>query len=240
MLVLGGVWAFSQAMSPKLFVATVRMQLDVPANSTGPSPVPYDPYYLQTDFEIIRSHSQLVQAVEQAGLEKKWSTAGALPLSRQEAVMRLRERLRVSQIRNTSLIQLEVAAPESVQAADLANAVAFAYIQQRQDRFTSRSMQRYRMLHEEAKAREEKVISARKSLAKYQVENPKKPSDDSVPRTKESLLQKRVELSQEAHDSIVRQMQEADFASKSQLQDVTIIDRAEPPLKARRWRPARD
>jgi len=240
LLVLGGVWAFSQAMAPKLFVATARLRLDVPVKSTSQSPAPYDAYYLQTEFEVIRSHSVLGLAVKQTGLETKWSAVGESPLSRQETVALLRERLRVTQIRNTALVQVEVAAPESAQAAELANAVVFAYLQQRQDRFTGVSMARHLMLKQEALAREADVVFARESLAKYQLENPKKLSEGPGPRTQESLLLKKVELSQEAHDSIVRQMQESDFASKSQLQDVTVIDRAEPPLKARRWRPVGD
>lgn len=241
LLTLGGIWAFSQAMSPKLFVATARLRLDVPSVAVEPGKAGgYDPYFIQTEFEVIRSKAVLHQVVERFVLTQAWSGNGPT-LSVPEAVSRLRERVRVTQFRNTALVEVQVADTEADRAAELANGVVETYRQHRQDRHIGRATPKYRMLEQEAEAQGQQANNLREELLKVQAEM--KQAGEKVQRVgaeRELEIKRRVERAESLHEIVRAKLKEFDLATKSSLSEIEVIDLAEPPVKARRWRLVRD
>jgi len=95
----------------------------------------YDPYLVQTEFEVIQSGAVLERVVSALNLNEKWAKRyGSPTLKTGEAVSLLRGRLDLRPIRNTSYLEIRVTDEDSQEAADLANAVTSAYIQIRNDR----------------------------------------------------------------------------------------------------------
>lgn len=89
----------------------------------------YDPFFLQTQFEIITSQSILDQVIEDLNLEELWQKewGGGQPLSRDQARKILSSSLDVRLSRNTSLIEIW-ARSESIQdAMRIAEKVAEIY-----------------------------------------------------------------------------------------------------------------
>jgi len=82
-----------------------------------------DPYFLQTQSEIIRSKKILYPVIQRYNLCKRWATGGdKLPV---EYVLHLLKRnLFVQRYRDTSLIEICVSDQDPVLAADLANEIA--------------------------------------------------------------------------------------------------------------------
>ena len=96
----------------------------------GPSALQnYDPYFIQTEFEVIQSELILSQVVEQAHLQEKWGKAYANGerLTKLEAIGLLKRKMSLHPVRNTVLIEIQVFSENKDEAAELANAIAKAY-----------------------------------------------------------------------------------------------------------------
>ena len=120
---------------PESYSSTARMKLAPGASEVNQAPgMPtgaggYDPYYLQTQFEIIQSQMILGQVVNDLDLNHAWGQkyAGGQPLSPADTVALLKARLDLRPIRNTSLIEIRVFSDDAIEAANLANAIARTY-----------------------------------------------------------------------------------------------------------------
>ncbi len=123
---------------PKIYMANARISvrediLDVPVfdrqyiNS-------YNPFFLKTQYEIIQSRPILQQVIQNLDLPQRWaakygSEGGAL--RREDAYLILIKSLRVSQYRDTSLIDIQVYSEDREEAARIANEIANVYREQR-------------------------------------------------------------------------------------------------------------
>jgi Mg-chelatase subunit ChlD len=88
----------------------------------------YDPYFIQTTFEIIQSELVLDKAVDALKLQDAWANKnGGQKLTKEEAVAMLKDRLTLSPVKNTKLIAITVKSDQPAESAKLANAVASAY-----------------------------------------------------------------------------------------------------------------
>ena len=93
----------------------------------------YDPYFVNTEFKKIQSTSVLYPVLRDPKLRliEKWSERLGLKsgerLTLQQAYRYLLNNLEVSQVRNTSLIEIKVFSPDTQEAAEVANAIAKAY-----------------------------------------------------------------------------------------------------------------
>src|SRR5262249_23930209 len=86
----------------------------------------YDPYFIQTTFEIIQSDRVLSNVVAGLNLDAKWAKSGE-KLEPSEATAMLKQRLNLHAVPNTELIEIGVKDGDPQEAADLANAVAISY-----------------------------------------------------------------------------------------------------------------
>lgn len=90
----------------------------------------FDPYWIQTQFEIMQSQVILYRVINKLNLNerftKRYSTADQ-PLRTDETFLFLRKKLTLSLSRNTSLIEIKAFSEDRQEAADIANQVAEAY-----------------------------------------------------------------------------------------------------------------
>ncbi len=121
---------------PESYASTARIKVesDMVDNSYttgGPADhVPsYDPYFIQTTFEVIQSQLVLSNVVTAQNLNVKWGKRyyRGETLKLTETMDILKRRLVLAPVRNTRLITITVYDEDRQEAADLANAVAKAY-----------------------------------------------------------------------------------------------------------------
>jgi Mg-chelatase subunit ChlD/capsular polysaccharide biosynthesis protein len=88
----------------------------------------YDPYFIQTTFEIMQSDLVLGRVVDDLKLDEAWSkNNGGQKLKKSEAIAQLKKRLELKPVRNTKLIEIGTTSSNPEEAAKIANAVADAY-----------------------------------------------------------------------------------------------------------------
>jgi len=111
---------------PKEYLAVARIAVQktaVDANTSGS----YDPYFLQTQFEIIKSGVTLEEVVRGFGLERKFIENGKDRIGVGGAVELLRQRIRIEQSRNTALTEIRVKWFDGDEAAQLVNRIIEVY-----------------------------------------------------------------------------------------------------------------
>ena len=130
---------------PESYASTARIivEPDISDISMGEersvSQVAYDPYFLQTTYELIQSQAVLSNVVSALNLNVEWGRKyyNGETLKTSEAIEFLKRRMHLDTIRNTKYITITVYNEDKNDAAKLANAVADAYqnyrLQQRQE-----------------------------------------------------------------------------------------------------------
>jgi uncharacterized protein involved in exopolysaccharide biosynthesis len=119
-----GLWVLS---SPAKYQATTRIEVNLVPHTYYPSA--FDPYFIQTQFEIMQSEVVLGRVVETLNLDGEWGKkyGRGTALSTAKAVSMLRWRLDLRLINNTKYIEISVTDENPIQAAKIANAIAETY-----------------------------------------------------------------------------------------------------------------
>ncbi len=114
--------------------ARIRIQRDTTDIPSGMGAQPYtagnyDPYFIQTEFEVIQSEQILDPVVELCQLNARWAKKYHMEgkLKTSESRQMLKGRIELRPERNTSLIDITVYSDDKDEAAELANAVAQVY-----------------------------------------------------------------------------------------------------------------
>jgi len=89
----------------------------------------YDPYFLTTEFEVLKSRRILDRVIESLDLNKKFAeeVKSQTPFSTQESYERLSKLIDVKQYRNTSIIEVTAVNGDKQLAAEIANTIARVY-----------------------------------------------------------------------------------------------------------------
>lgn len=151
---------------PRYFVSVARITVnkDTPAamDQSPPAGTIYDPYFVQTEFERLRSKAVLYPVIERLDLDKRWASALGTknPLSKQETFMFLQKNLDFRHSRNTSIIEIRVFSEDKNEAAEIANAIADVYRVMRIESLEVMSIHGLESLQRELKKQEEKVEKA--------------------------------------------------------------------------------
>jgi len=165
---------------PEYFASTARIKVDrdksdieeLTSGGAGVRFNPYDPYFIQTEFEIIQSETILGRVIDVLDLNNKWGKkmmdGGKLKTS--ETLVLLRGRLDLRPVRNTTLIDIRVLSENANEARDLANQIAETYKQWRLDKGTELVRGGLKSLEERAKLQDEQIAAATKHLADLRVE----------------------------------------------------------------------
>lgn len=123
---------------PNIYMANARIEvrqdtMDVSVFEREIAPG-YNPFFLRTQYEIIQSRPILYQVIETLKLQQVWGEElreDKQPISRDDAYDILRSSLRISQFRDTTLLDLQIYRRDPEEAARIANTVAIAYRDQR-------------------------------------------------------------------------------------------------------------
>ena len=123
----------------------------------------YDPYFIQTEFEKIKSTKVLHQVIQQLNLQNVWAKRwGTETLKIDEAYKILVDHISLRQSRNTSLIEIRAYSESKQEAADIANKIAEVYRETRKSYRDDLSKGGIRALEEEYQKhyREVQVLQA--------------------------------------------------------------------------------
>ena len=122
---------------PESYSSTVRIKVEsdagvisgIGAGLPSDSNLGYDPYFIQTTFEIIQSQVVLSNVVNALNLNYEWGKkyANGETLKTLDTLEILKQRISLSPVRNTKLIAITVYSDDKNEAAKLANAIADAY-----------------------------------------------------------------------------------------------------------------
>lgn len=132
----------------------------------------YDPYFLQTEFELIQSELILGKVVEDLDLNREWGKkyAGGDRLKTPESILMLKSRLDLRVVRNTSLIEMRLYSEDPKEAARIANAIAEVYRKYRLDQRVELKRRGIKALEERFQAQEEKVRAAQTNVDRLRKE----------------------------------------------------------------------
>jgi len=119
---------------PESYSSTARIKIERDQSDISPitdRPVlgGYDPFFLLTEFEVIKSEIVLGKVIQDLDLNREWGRkyAGNEPLKTSETMALLKSKMDLRQVRNTSLIDIQVYSEKPEEAAKIANALAEAY-----------------------------------------------------------------------------------------------------------------
>ncbi|MFO1475042.1 MAG: polysaccharide biosynthesis tyrosine autokinase [Verrucomicrobiota bacterium] len=125
---------------PESYSGTARIRVerdaaDIPA-MTDRAMMPgsaYDPYFIQTEFEVLQSEVILGPVIDQLKLNEKWASkfGSGEKLKTSETMEILHKNMELRPVRNASVIQIQVYSDKAQEAADIANAIANTYRQHR-------------------------------------------------------------------------------------------------------------
>ena len=89
----------------------------------------YDPYFIQTTFEIMQSELVLSNVIARINLNTEWGKKyfNGETLKTTETMEILKQRMQLAPVKNTKLIAITVYSDDKNEAAELANAIAEAY-----------------------------------------------------------------------------------------------------------------
>jgi polysaccharide biosynthesis transport protein len=148
---------------PRHFQSTARITVKKDAPDTPDLSMPagtfFDPYFVQTEFERLRSKAVLYPVIEGLKLNERWARqlGQTTPLTPQETYLLLQKRLDVHHYRNTSIIEIRVFSEDRNEAAEIANATANAYRRMRLESLEVSSSRGLDVLRRELAEQEAKI-----------------------------------------------------------------------------------
>jgi capsular polysaccharide biosynthesis protein len=118
---------------PESFASTCKIKVEndqpnLPSATNSPS-TGYDPYFIQTEFEIINSQLVLSNVIASLKLNEQWGKKyfNGETLKTTETMKILRGRMSLRPVRNTKLIAITVYSDDKNECALIANSVADSY-----------------------------------------------------------------------------------------------------------------
>ncbi|MBI2946398.1 MAG: polysaccharide biosynthesis tyrosine autokinase [Verrucomicrobia bacterium] len=157
---------------PESFSSTVRIEVNKDTTDIAPLllGVPtqntFDPYFIQTEFEKIKSKTVLYQVITNLALtnvfSKRLNTEGTLKAS--EVYPFLLRQIDVRQSRNTSLIEIRVYDEDKLLASTIANEIADVYRQTREERSGRASSESIKTLRTQLDLQKEALMEAQKAM----------------------------------------------------------------------------
>jgi capsular exopolysaccharide synthesis family protein len=160
---------------PESYSSTARIKIepdtiaDIQGVSGGPGDAtyaPYDPYFIQTAFEIIQDQVVLSKVIAKLDLNTEWGKRynGGVPFQTPITMKMLERRLALDPVRNTKLIEITVFDEDKDMAANIANAIVEAYRDYRQNLRTEQTQRGIRALEDQYQEDEAKIDAAQQKV----------------------------------------------------------------------------
>ena len=163
---------------PEYFASTARIKIErdssdieeLTGNAMGRFST-YDPYFVTTEFEIIKSEQVLGRVIDVLKLSEVWGKkyGDGSKLKPNQTLGMLRGALDLRPVRNTPLIDLQVYSEDRKEAADIANEIATAYQQWRWDKGSERVRRGLDSLRKQAREQDEEIEKAKQELTDLRV-----------------------------------------------------------------------
>ena len=181
------------ALGPTIYQSSARIriehdQTDISGWGDQRGSPSYDPYFIQTEFELLQSEVILGRVIDNLDLNKEWGgkqvggdqikaaigkspteaagrkAAGGDRLKTWETIALLKSMIELRPVRNTSLIEIRVSSEKPDEAAKIANAIAEAYRDHRREQRMQVSEGGIRALEERFAEQEAKVQKAQQQV----------------------------------------------------------------------------
>ncbi len=220
---------------PKIYVATARIKVEhdrptvaVFEQSNLPT---YDPYFLQTQYEIIQSQKILYPVIEQAKLQRRWAQ-GSQDLPMEFAFRQLKGRMGVRRFRDTSLIEISVEDEDPNVCAELANLISQVFERERMETKRQLTLKALEKLDEALGKQQAKVQSAQMRAERMRSElgvpifGAVKLNDQTIVQLEQQLTASKVE--QVTRESRLRELQKL---SPQQLRNAIATVFSEPNVQ---------
>jgi uncharacterized protein involved in exopolysaccharide biosynthesis len=158
---------------PESYVSTARIKIerDHPEIQGMSEPAvanTYDPYFIQTECEVLQSEAVLSNVVYNLHLNKIWGKQYSAPgeeLTTRASITILKQQIDLRPVRNTSLIEIRVFSDKPEEAAHIANEIAGAYQSYRKEQRTALKLGAINVLKEQQALNERKLRDVRAQLA---------------------------------------------------------------------------
>jgi capsular exopolysaccharide synthesis family protein len=156
---------------PESYSSTARIKVERDMTDiTGVANMPvlqnYDPFFVQTEFEVIQAEVILAQVIRKLDLARLWGEkfAGGGELKPAEALQILRGRIDLRPVRNTSLIDIRVYSEKAEEAAAIANAIATNYQAHRIQERIDKTLKGVEVLQSRVEDQETKIRAAQTNV----------------------------------------------------------------------------
>jgi uncharacterized protein involved in exopolysaccharide biosynthesis len=230
-ILTSAVIAFRQ---PRIYESSVviKVEPERPAVVTfESSESPGDPYFQQTQFEIIQSQRILHQVIERLNLQDRWAQNGQKP-SLEVAYRKLRSQLTVRRYRETDLIEIVVRDTKPAEAAEIADSTAKIY---QADRLGVRRQQVAKglnTLREELDNQAQRVEVSRQKVEQLRralnIPASGVAQSNDVTDSAYRIAQRDFELEERLYEAVKTRVQQVPDESQALKSPVEIIDQAVP------------
>lgn len=197
---------------PRYYSSTARIEINQDTSESVASPVqtylPYDPYFIQTEFQKMQSEKVLGRVISQLDLNDTWGKLynNNVPLKTEQTMELLKERLSLSPERNTKLIDITVFSEDPDQAAQIANALAQAYHDYRLAEHNTNTLQDVQAMEDNYQQEEEDIEAEQTNVDNLRQELGIIDSDPNAMAPSPTLSQEQVE-----HDITERDTDEQSY-----------------------------
>jgi len=183
-------------------IKVMRTAPDTAGLETASNQGGYDPYFIQSEFEIIKSPAVLDRVIDSLHLTETWSKNGKT-VDKATAEAMLRGRLSISPVRNTTLMDITMKGDSPQESADLANAIADAYSEQRKADYDALQNRGVAALKEEQAEQEKKIAAQAQEVERlrklYHIDEPtnsngEPPAAPRMPSTNAPIPQPEVQV----------------------------------------------
>jgi len=160
---------------PESYSSTARIKIepdiisDIQGVTGGGGDVtyaPYDPYFIQTAFEILQDQVVLSKVIDKLNLNVEWGKRynSGVPLDAPVTMKMLNQRLSLDPVRNTKLIEITVYDEDKNMAANIANAVVDAYREYRLSMRDEQTKRGIKALEDQYSEDQEKIDAVQKQV----------------------------------------------------------------------------
>src|ERR1700733_8352683 len=128
---------------------------------------PFDPYFIQTTFEIMQSEVVLSNVIATLDLNDKWGKKfnNGETLKTSETRLILQNSMVLTPVRNTKLITITVFSDDPKEAAQIANTEAEAYTDYRVQTWKDLTATGLKALQDQYAAEEQQILTAQSNVA---------------------------------------------------------------------------
>lgn len=172
----------------------------------------YDPYFLQTEFEMLRSQRTLKRVIDRLNLAETWSREAGRKLTDSEVFNRLRDKIQIETTKGQDLFEIKVRDQSPQEAARIANAVVSEYSQMRAENAQAAKQGSLNQLHAQLADQERTIERFRSELQKKKAKDSKEePVQSPAPKNPAPIPQPEVSTTENAFSTFSLNVSDVSF-----------------------------